>query len=79
MAAMTKKAKVPSSSLTVDQESMIVNFEEAAFDYPRESFAKITRRMLGQRGFARSRNRAAFERECRKAFDVGRDKPSDEK
>ena len=49
MAGMSKKTKDP-SPLTVAQESMIVNFEAAAFDYPRESFAQITRRMLGQRG-----------------------------
>jgi hypothetical protein len=34
MAVMTKKIKVPSSALSVDQESIIVNLEEAAFDSP---------------------------------------------
>jgi len=52
---------------------MTANFYDAACDYPNETFEKITRRMHGARGFPRTTN-AAFKRECRKAFDLGRQK-----
>jgi hypothetical protein len=53
---------------------MTANFYDAALDYPRESFDQITRRMLGAKGFPRTKNAGAFERECRKTFDLGRQK-----
>jgi hypothetical protein len=51
---------------------MTANFYDAACDYPRESFEKIMRRMLGAKGFPRTAN--VFRRECRKAVDLGRQK-----
>jgi len=51
---------------------MTANFYDAAGDYPTESFEKITRRMLGTKGFPRTKNAEPSKRECRKAFNMGR-------
>jgi len=51
---------------------MTANFYDAACDYPKESFEKVTRRMLGAKGFPRTRNAESFKRECRKDFNMGK-------
>jgi hypothetical protein len=51
---------------------MTANFYDAACDYPRESFEQITARMLGAKGFPKTKNVSLFKRECRKAFKLGR-------
>jgi hypothetical protein len=58
--------------LTFPQTCMTANFCDAACDYPSESFEKITHRMLGTKGFPRTKNVNTFKRECRKAFNMGR-------
>jgi hypothetical protein len=54
------------------QTCITANFYDAAGDYPTESFEKITRRMLGAKGFPPTKTAESFKRECRKAFDMGR-------
>jgi hypothetical protein len=51
---------------------MTANFYDAACDFPTESFEKITRWMLGAKGFPAKATE--FKRECRKALDLGRKK-----
>jgi len=51
---------------------MTANFYDAACDYPNESFAQVTRRMLGAKRFSGTKNADPFEGECRKAFNLGR-------
>ncbi len=46
-----------------------VNF---AVVYPDETFEEITSRTLGAKGFPRTAN--TFKRECRKAFNLGKQK-----
>jgi hypothetical protein len=49
-------------------------FYDAAYDFPRESFEQVTRRLLGPKGFAEKS--AEFMQDCRKSFDMGRQKRS---
>jgi len=49
-----------------------VNFYDAASDYPNESFEKVTRRMLGTKGFPQTKDKDSFRKECRAAFEMGR-------
>jgi hypothetical protein len=58
--------------LTFPQTCMTANFYDAACDFPKESFEKVTRRLLGIKGFPTKA--AAFKKECRKAFDLGKQK-----
>jgi hypothetical protein len=53
---------------------MPAKFYDVAYDYPQESFEQITRtrRLLGIKGF--TDKSAAFEQDCRKSFDMGRQK-----
>jgi hypothetical protein len=51
---------------------MTANFYAAACDYPKDSFARITRRLLGTKGFPAKAT--AFKRECRMTFNMGRQK-----
>jgi hypothetical protein len=53
---------------------MSANFADAAFDYPRETFAQVTVRMLGAKGFPKTKNGARFKRECREVFNLERGK-----
>ena len=53
---------------------MTANFYDAACDYPKETFAQITKRMFRTKGFPRTKNVESFKRECRKAFKLGRRK-----
>ena len=69
---MRKPRKTP--KLTMSQTCMTENFYDAACDCPRTSFAKITRRMLGSKGFSKTKSDEHFKRECRKALDLGRKK-----
>jgi len=66
---MRKKRKTP--NLTMPQTCMTANFYDAACDYPSESFEKITRRMLGTKGFPQTKNAESFRKECRAAFNMG--------
>ena len=59
---------------TMPQTCMTANFYDAACDYPKETFAQITKRMFGTKGFPRTKNAELFKRECRKAFNLGRHK-----
>jgi hypothetical protein len=65
---MAKKQKTP--KLTFEQTCMTANFYDAACDYPQESFARITRRMLGAKGFPV--RAVTYKSECLKAFNLGR-------
>jgi hypothetical protein len=69
---MTKPRKGADSKLTVSQICMSANFADAAADYPKETFDEITVRMLGTKGFPRTKNGARFKRECREVFDIER-------
>jgi hypothetical protein len=71
---MVKSRKVAGPKLTVDQISMSANFADAAFDYPRETFAQVTVRMLGTKGFPKTKNGARFKSECREVFNLERGK-----
>lgn len=71
---MTRARKVANTRLSVDQISMSANFADAAFDYPRETFAQVAVRMLGPEGFPKTKNGARFKRECREVFDLERGK-----
>lgn len=69
---MAKQPKV--TILSFAQVCMMVNFHDAAIDFPRESFAQVTRRLLGAKGFADAPNIPVYQRECREAFSLGRKK-----
>jgi len=69
---MPRQPKTRRQSLTFAQACMTANFYDAACDYPKESFEKVTRRMLGAKGFPRTRNAESFKRECRKDFNMGK-------
>jgi hypothetical protein len=71
---MVKSRKVATPKLTVAQVCMSANFADAAFDYPRETFAQIAVRMLGPKGFPKTKNGARFKRECREVFNLERRK-----
>lgn len=71
---MARARKVAKSKLTVAQVCMSANFADAAFDYPRESFAQVAVRMLGPTGFPKTKNGARFKRECREVFNLERRK-----
>ena len=58
--------------LTMPQTCMTANFYDAACHYPNESFESITRRMLGTKGFPKTKNVESFNRESRKAFNMGK-------
>ena len=60
--------------LMVPQTRMTVDFHDAACDYPKETFAQITKRMFGTKGFPRTKNAELVKWECRKAFNLGRRK-----
>ena len=60
--------------LTVPQTCMTANFHDAACDYPKETFAQITKRMFGTKDFPRTKNAELFKWECPKAFNLGRHK-----
>jgi hypothetical protein len=47
---------------------------EAACGFRRASFEQLTRLVLGPKGSLRTKNRAAYRRECRKGFNLGRQK-----
>lgn len=64
MAKRPKKVK-----LSFPQVCMTANFYDASVDFSCESFAQITKRLLGMKRFAGSQNAAAFRRECRKEFE----------
>ena len=59
--------------LMFPQTCMTANFY-AACDFPKESFAQITCRMLGAKGFPKTEKPELYKGECRKAFDMGRQK-----
>jgi hypothetical protein len=65
-----RKPKTRQQKLMFPQTCMIKNFEEAACDFPKESFEQITRRMLGPEGFPKTNNTKLFRSECRKAFNL---------
>ena len=67
---MGKQCTTP--KVTVPQACMTANFYDAACDNPKGSFEKITRRMLGQKWFPKTKNAEFFIRECREAFNLGR-------
>jgi hypothetical protein len=60
------------TKLTFAQTCMYANFCDAAGDYANPSFAKITRQLLGKKGFPKTKSGEAFKQECRKAFDMGK-------
>jgi hypothetical protein len=60
--------------LTSTQWDCPANFADAAFDYPKETFARTTRRLLGQKGFPNTKSGAAFKKVCREVFDREREK-----
>ncbi|HEY0705132.1 MAG TPA: hypothetical protein VGD60_20370 [Candidatus Acidoferrales bacterium] len=60
--------------LTPTESDLAVNFYDAGCDYPVESFKEIVRRVLGDTGFAKHPPSAAFERECRRMFDLAHTK-----
>jgi hypothetical protein len=51
---------------------MTANFYDSASDCPTESIEQGTRRMLGTKGFPRTKNVKLFKRECRRAFNMGK-------
>ena len=53
---------------------MSANFSDATFDYPRKSFSQIARRLLGAKGFPKTKNGMLLKRECREVFDLERRK-----
>lgn len=53
------------------QTSMTANFC-AACDYPKESFAQVTARLLGTKGFPQTENAESLKRESRMVFNLGR-------
>jgi hypothetical protein len=69
---MARKLKTRQQNLTFPQTCMIKNFEEAVFDFPKESFEQITRRMLGPKGFPNTKNTKLFRSECRRALNMSR-------
>jgi hypothetical protein len=58
--------------LTLRQSRVIVRFHEASLAFPDEDFPGITTRLLGAKGFGKSRSAVFFERECLRAFNLGR-------
>jgi hypothetical protein len=74
LAAVVKSAnaKKNTSNLAFPQTCMTANFYDGACDHPNDSFEKITRRLLGIKGF--TDKSVAFKQDCRKSFDMGRQK-----
>jgi hypothetical protein len=60
--------------LTPTQQDCPANFADTSFDYPSESFKQVTRRLLGSKGFPKSKNGVAFKKVCREVFDRERRK-----
>ena len=67
---MPKKQKTP--KLTVEQTCIYASFCDAAGDYAKPSFTRITRQLLGKKGFPKTKGGEVFKQECRKAFNMGR-------
>jgi hypothetical protein len=51
---------------------LAVTFYDVANDYPQEDFSQIAKRIVGIRGFGRSKTAAAFKREAQKMFNLAR-------
>jgi hypothetical protein len=66
--------KPASSKLAFPQECMVANFYDASADWPRLGFSEIARKMLGPKGFPKTKNARHFKMECRKGFNMGRSK-----
>ena len=56
------RKKPGTQKLTFPQTCMTADFYDAACGFPNETFEKITRRMLGAKGFPRTRNAESFKR-----------------
>ena len=59
-------------NLTFEQIEMLANFGGSAFHYPELSFEEIAKK-LGV-DFTQAKNGKTWEAECRKAFDLERQK-----
>jgi hypothetical protein len=60
--------------LAPTQQDCPANFSDASFDYPNESFEQVTRRLLGSKGFPKTKTGAAFKKVCRQVFNRERRK-----
>lgn len=67
---MKRKRRI-SPALTFTQIELTVCFYDEACDYPKENFEQITKRLV-PRGFGKSGQSAAFEKEARKMFELAR-------
>ncbi|MFZ3333546.1 MAG: hypothetical protein WA197_23105 [Candidatus Acidiferrales bacterium] len=66
-----KRKRPTSPDLPLEQSDLAVSFYDTAADHPKESFARITKRVV-PRGFGKSKTSAAFKKEARKMFNLAR-------
>ena len=62
----TSENKGERRELTHEQSDLSVNFYNVANDLSKETFAQVARRVLGPKGFGRSKTAAAFKRDAQK-------------
>jgi hypothetical protein len=67
------KKKKQSFELTFEQTEMLGKFGGAAFDYPKLSFEKVARKLLGPKPFKATTKGKKFEKVCREVFDRERE------
>lgn len=66
-----KRKRPTAPDLPMEQSDLAVAFYDTADDYPKESFAQITKRVV-PRGFGKSKTSAALKKEAQKMFKLAR-------
>jgi hypothetical protein len=69
-----KASKRAKPRLTFEQACIAAEFSDFAADLPNATFAQITRRLLGRKGFPKTPAGEHWKRECRKVFEFERHK-----
>ena len=67
------RKKKQSFELTFEQTEKLAKFSDASFDYPKLSFKKVARKLLGPKPFKATTKGKKFEKVCREAFDRERE------
>lgn len=64
-----KRKRPTAPGLSMEQSDLAVVFYDEAADHPKESFARITKRVV-PRGFGKSKTTAAFKKEAQRMFNL---------
>jgi hypothetical protein len=67
------RKKKQSFELTFEQTEKLAKFSDASFDYPKLSFEKVARKLLGPKPFKATTKGKQFKKICREAFDRERE------